>query len=124
MSKVFALITGGWIAVMGFYLVIGKEFSFRGTKISFGTANALVGWAFIVLGLIILVIASRTKAKHFEETFVICPKCKEPLNHRDVPDQRCPRCNAEVEDLVRFYEKHPELTKEKKTSTSEKEAGS
>jgi hypothetical protein len=109
MSRLFCLVTGVGIALFGFFLVIGREFYFRGTKVDFGDANILVGWIFVILGLVILVIAIRTKAKDFEEKFMICPKCKEPFNKKDIPDQRCPQCKAEVEDLDGFYERHPEL---------------
>ena len=125
MNRVFCFITGAGIAVFGFLLVFGREFSFRGTIINFGNANILVGWVFIIFGFVILVIGLRTKAKDFEENFMICPKCREPFNKENIPQQRCPNCKVELEDLEGFYERHPELkiaNNEKPSTKSKTEA--
>jgi hypothetical protein len=109
MNRIFAFITGSWIAIIGFFLAIGREVSFRGTKLEFGEANVVVGSIFMMFGIAILVIALRTKAKDFEDKSVICPKCKTPFDQKDVPDGRCPKCEVELEDLEGFYKRHPEL---------------
>lgn len=109
MNRIFCLITGAGIGVFGIFLVIGIQFSFRGTIINFGEANVLVGWIFIIIGIGIFVIALRKKAKEFEDKFLICPECKKPFDKKDVPNGRCPKCGVELEDLERFYDRHPEL---------------
>ena len=109
MTKIAYLFVGAWIAVIGFLLVVGRGFHFRGVKVDFGGTNALVGWTFIIMGIGIFVIALREKAKDFEDKFLICPKCKQPFNKKDVLGDRCPKCEVELEDLKGFYERHPEL---------------
>ena len=109
MTKIAYLFVGAWIAVIGFLLVDGRGFYFRGVRVDFGEANTLIGCTFIIIGISIFVIALRKKAKEFGDKFLICPTCKKPFNKKDVTNSRCPKCKAELEDLEGFYERHPEL---------------
>ena len=63
------------------------------------------GIAFILVGIIILVITFRYKYKDY-----ICPKCEEVFNQMNVQGHKfCPKCNVALEELKGFYKHHPEL---------------
>ena len=120
MYRLFAFITGAWIVLLGVYLVTGREAYSRGIRLDYGQFNTVVGCLFIALGIVFLVYALRTKKKDLEGRFVICPQCRELFNNRDVPNRRCPQCNAEVQDVDTFYERNPELRMRNNKANGEK----
>ncbi len=39
----------------------------------------------------------------------ICLNCKEPFAGKKLSSMKCPKCGGRLEDLIGFYERHPEL---------------
>jgi len=69
----------------------------------------LYGIVFIIIGIVFICYAWAKKAKDFEGKFLICTKCEETFEEKDAPSYQCPKCNAKLEDMEGFYERHPEL---------------
>ena len=108
----FMYILGGIIlAVFGYRIIVRPKFydHIYGRYWDFTEIKWPFGVLFIIIGLFFILNALRKKAKDFEDRFLICPKCKEPFNKKGVFDERCPKCEVELEDLEGFYERHPEL---------------
>ncbi len=111
MNKIIIILTGVVTAIFGFSIIIGPRFYDRlyGHYWDFTEVKIPFGGGLIVVGILFVVMALRKKANEFEDKFLVCPKCKTPFNQKDVPDGRCLKCEAEVEDLKAFYDRHPEL---------------
>jgi len=109
MIKILALIIGAWIAVIGVYLIVGKDYYLRGFKLEFGKGNLLVGLLFLVIGMGIIIVGLVTKAKDFEDKVTICSRCAQPFDMKDVSDMSCPKCGGKLEDLDGFFDRHPEV---------------
>ena len=78
---------------------------------------------FILAALINLIVTARREFNNplpFDDfnTFVICPKCVEPLWGNDNPSMVCTKCQSPLENVRGFYDKHPEL----KTTVKENES--
>ena len=73
-----------------------------------------MGSLFIIIGLLFIWVVLRKKAKTYQDKFLICPKCETTYNKKEVPDEQCPRCKIELEDLNEFYARHPEFKPAKK----------
>jgi hypothetical protein len=113
MIKAAYILVGVWIAMIGLFLLFGKDWHFRGTKIDFGQGNVFLGWLFIIVGVSIVFIASRIKAKHYKEKMVICSRCEEPFKSVDVPTNHCPKCSGDLEDLSEFYDRRATIEKKR-----------
>ena len=114
MNRILYLLLGIVLAASGYGIIVQPRwhsskfdyyFDFTGIHIPFGSA-------IIVIGIIFIWLALRKKAKDYEDKVLICPKCKEPFNKKDVPGERCPRCNVNLEEIEGFYDRHPELKTE------------
>ena len=46
-----------------------------------------------------------------EKNVLMCSMCIKPYHKKDCQDLKCPVCQALLEDLSGFYERHPELRK-------------
>lgn len=113
-SRIFSLIIG--IALVGlgviifftggFYLPIEEQY------IEFGRYHIIAGIIFGLFGILFLYASLRRKAKIFEDKLMICPKCEETHIQKSFSNQRCPRCNVNLEEIEGFYDRHPELRTE------------
>ena len=56
----------------------------------------------------ILALKNRAKLKS-NDKYVICKICHKAFSIENVPDNKCPKCNIELEELNGFYDRHPEL---------------
>lgn len=111
MRKLFVLIIGAWIAVIGVYLIIGKDYYLLGIKVGFDKVNFLVGLLFLFIGIWIFIFGLKTEAKDFEERVTICSRCAQPLDMKELVNMRCPKCGGKLEDLDGYFERHPEHKK-------------
>jgi putative Mn2+ efflux pump MntP len=111
MNKYIYVFSGIVLAIFGFCIIIQprwysskyeRYFDFTGVHIPLGSL-------FIVIGLLFVWVPLRKKAKAYEDKFLICPKRETSYNKKEVPDNQCPRCKIELEDLDGFYARHPEL---------------
>jgi hypothetical protein len=110
MNRLIVALTGLVTAIFGLSIITGPKFydrlyarywDFTEVRIPFGTA-------LIIIGIIFIWSALRRKAKDYEKMFLICPKCEKTFNKKDVPDQLCPNCKVDLENIEGFYERHPE----------------
>ena len=73
------------------------------------------GGGFIVVGVFSIWSSFRKKTIEEEQKIkeekkvLMCPQCLKPFYKRDCNDLKCPQCQATLEDLSGFYERHPEL---------------
>jgi len=93
---------GVLVIVRGGFYHLGHFVDFSGYHIPFGIT-------IFTLGVFFLFTAFRRKTRDLKDMALICPKCKESFIKEDIPQQRCPKCEVELEDLEGFYERHPEL---------------
>lgn len=114
MNKSIVLLAGLGSVVFGFSIIIKPDFYDRLYDFywDFTEVKWLFGLFLVVFGVLIIWSALRKKAKDYEDKVLICPKCKEPFNRKDVPGERCPKCEVQLEDLEGFYARHPELKTE------------
>lgn len=111
MNRIIFFLLGIVWAVFGLSIIISPKF--YSSKYDYIFDFTELKWPFggflVLLGSLFIWSALRKKASEFEDKFLVCPKCKTPFNHKDVPDGRCPKCEVELEDLEGFYQRHPEL---------------
>ncbi|MFW6297878.1 MAG: hypothetical protein ACOC03_05170 [Desulfosalsimonas sp.] len=75
----------------------------------------LFGGVLIVVGSFSIWSSFRKKTikaeqeRNEEKKVLMCPQCVKPFYRRDCNDLKCPKCQATLEDLSGFYERHPEL---------------
>jgi hypothetical protein len=58
--------------------------------------------------LILYSIFAKKIPKAQDDHFVICTECGETFFAKEVPDQICPKCKGQMEELKGYYERHPE----------------
>ena len=110
-NRILFLLLGICLSLYGFFMITQRgyysskfEFYF-----DFGPYHYIFGITVAIIGVLFVYTSLTKKSKDLEDKFVICPECKTPVNQRDVPNGRCPKCEVKVEDLEAFYERHPEL---------------
>jgi len=113
MNKPIVILAGFGSVAFGISIIIKPDFYDRLYDFywDFREAKWPVALFFVLFGLALIWFGFRKKSGEFEDRVLICPKCREPYSKKDVPDERCPRCEVELEDLEGFYERHPELKK-------------
>lgn len=75
----------------------------------FSEAKWIFGTFLILSGVVFLIFSLRKKDKELEPNYTICPSCLQPYFGDETKDNKCPKCNGELENLDGFYERHPEL---------------
>ena len=111
------IIFGLLLVAFGVGIIINPTIYHSGLRYSFDFTE--IKWPFgifiIGLGITFVVTAFRRQAIEYEkiqaglEKVLMCPACVEPHKKKDAPELKCPACNGDLEDLVGFYERHPEL---------------
>ena len=117
MTKIF-----GHIFVSLCLLYLGLSFSFNsfpsigGFPVSRGTGVFFIALSISYLAFVIIYRRRIIEAKIAEKEIkieanrtMICPSCREPAFATEFPDNKCPKCDSEVENLYGFYDRHPEL---------------
>jgi hypothetical protein len=84
------------------------HFDFTQVKWPFGGALIVLGIFFIWSSFRRKTIEAEGKAKD-DKIVLMCPNCLKPHNKGDCPALKCPECQALLEELSGFYERHPEL---------------
>ena len=90
----------------GFYLPVEERY------IDFTEIRVFVSILLGLTGLLFLHTALRSKAKTYDERFLMCPTCRTSFNSADLSDELCPKCKVMLEDLHGFYDRHPEQNPE------------
>jgi len=112
----YALIGAVWGAI-GVLIIISPTFysSYFNTKLNFTDIKWPFGGGLIVLGLFFIwssfrkkTIEAARKAKD-DKIILMCPECVKPYYKADCPELKCPKCQVPLEELLGFYERHPEL---------------
>ncbi len=97
-----------WIKPVSYSSRFGITFDFSGIKWPFGGCFIILGAFFIWSSFRKKTIEADKKAKD-EKKVLMCPKCIKPFYKKDCEDLKCPDCQAPLEELSGFYERHPEL---------------
>lgn len=116
-DNIGGILLGFVLCVLGFLIFFRSEgfHTFYGFHVSFGPYHRYLGISIFVIGLAFIFLCLTAKArgyKEVEDTFVICPKCRDSFYERDVKEKICPKCKIKVEDVKGFYERHPDLKEE------------
>ena len=118
MSKLIAHI---FACLCSVYLGLSFLFDPSPTFGGFSVPNQL-GIFFLVFGILYLLygiffrkkIMAEKKAEKALEIVLMCPNCREPAFAKDFPDMKCKKCDAEVEKVEGFYDRHPEKRNDEK----------
>lgn len=123
MGRIFYILMGSVWGFLGVLIIINPAFyssyfnrnlDFTSIKWPFGGGLIFLGTFFILSSFRKKAIEAEKKAKD-EKRVLMCPKCIKPFFKKDYEDLKCPDCQAALEELSGFYERHPEL-KDKATS--------
>jgi hypothetical protein len=117
MSRLFFILLGIVWGLFGLLIIIDPTFYHSGLDYYFDFTEAKLpfGGGLIVLGILFIwssfrkkTIEADKKAKD-DKKVLMCPKCVKPLYKKDCPSSRCPECQTSLEELLGFYDRHPEL---------------
>ena len=75
---------------------------FTEVKWPFGVFLTLLGFSFLYFSL-------RKRPDSSASGFLICSSCRHPIDKKNITENLCPTCGADLEELDGFYERHPEL---------------
>lgn len=102
----------GWFFFGLFFMGIGLSiYSKKGWTIFRGAPqHHTLGYVFMAGGIIFCLFSILKKDFPKNQlTHVICISCLKPSNKRELIEDKCPKCNGEVDDLIGFFDRHPEL---------------
>lgn len=117
MSRIFFILLGAVWGIVGILIIMNPSFyssyfhrnlDFTDVKWPFGGGLIILGGFFVWSSFRKKTIEAEKKAKD-EKKVLMCPKCIKPLYKKDSEDLKCPDCQAPLEELSGFYERHPEL---------------
>jgi len=117
MSRLFFILMGIIWGLFGLLIIIDPTFyhsrldyyfDLTAIKWPFGGGLIILGAFFIWSSFRKKTIAADKKAKD-EKKVLMCTKCIKPFYKKDCEDLKCPACQAPLEELSGFYERHPEL---------------
>jgi hypothetical protein len=69
----------------------------------------LIGFAIIVYSIYLSVCYFVLKENDYWPAFLMCKQCLRPYARADITSNSCQECGALLENLVGFYDRHPEL---------------
>jgi hypothetical protein len=113
----FFILMGLILGIFGVLIIIDPAFysSYLHQYVDLSDVRWQVGLFFIVLGVLFVGSSFRKKAVEAENEYkdqikvLMCPSCVKPFQKKNVPELKCPECERNLEDLVGFYDRHPEL---------------
>jgi len=108
-----------WIKPVYYSSRFGTTFDFSGIKWPFGGGLFIIGAFFLWSSFRKKTIEEEKKAKD-DKKVLMCPKCIKPFYKKDCQDLICPECQAPLEGLSGFYERHPELKDKKPNRNARK----
>lgn len=97
-----------WIKPVSYSSRFKITFDFSDIKWPLGGGFIILGAFFIWSSFRKKTIEADKKAKD-EKKVLMCPKCIKPFYKKDCEALKCPDCQAPIEELPGFYERHPEL---------------
>lgn len=56
--------------------------------------------------------ASFTSKRYDGNDVLMCPRCNGSFERKNVQENKCPKCDVDLEPLEGFYERHPEMKDE------------
>ena len=86
----------------------GAEVTIKGVRV-FGGLLALYTIFLTVSGFYSIKNNVFKDIRKHAPSFVICPNCLKTMRGRNVPNYLCPECNVLLENIVGFYDRHPDL---------------
>ena len=117
MNRIFYILMGAVWGLLGISIIVNPSFysSYLNREVDFTAIKWPFGGGLIILGAFFIwssfrkkTIEADKKAKD-EKKVLMCPKCIKPFYKKDCEDLKCPDCQAPLEELSGFYERHPEL---------------
>ena len=117
MSRIFYILMGAVWGLVGILIIINpifyssyfnRELNFTSIKWPFGGGLIILGYFFIWTSFSKKAIEAEKKARD-KKKVLMCPKCVKPFYKRNCSHLKCPVCKAPLENLLNFYERHPEL---------------
>ena len=117
MNRVFYILLGAVWGLLGALIIINPSFysSYLNREVDFTGIRWPLGGGLIILGAFFIwssfrkkTIEAEKKAKD-DKIVLMCTKCIKPFYEKDCEDLKCPDCQAQLEELSGFYERHPEL---------------
>ncbi len=69
----------------------------------------IMGCAITVYGIYLSVCYFVLKENDYLPAFLMCKQCVRPYAREDITSNTCQECGALLENLVGFYDRHPEL---------------
>ena len=98
LSKIATIIIGIGCLWYGFNILKEGWSYLYGYPISQGT-----GVVVIIFGVVLILFGCLRKARNRqgEEKFLICLDCRKTFYEKDVPNQQCPGCSTDLENLER-----------------------
>jgi len=110
------ILTGLFLIVFGAFVAADPHPSQYGIPVP-REAGIVVICAGTILILYSLVRRKRIFEAEESERLVICPRFEETTYAKDAPDLQCLKCKVDLENLVGFYDRHPELKLKSKNKT-------
>ncbi|RPI66644.1 MAG: hypothetical protein EHM38_09795 [Geobacteraceae bacterium] len=117
MGRLFFILLGIVWGLFGFLIIINPtfyhsrldyHFDFTEVKWPFGGGLIVLGIFFIWSSFRKKTIEAEKKARD-DKKVLMCPKCIKPFYKQDCQGLICPECRCPLEELLGFYERHPEL---------------
>ncbi len=119
MNRLFFIIMGLVFGLLGILIIINPIYysSYFNRELNLTDIKWLYGGGLFIMGCFFLwssfskkTIEAENRAKD-GKIVLMCPKCVKPFYKKDCDDMKCPVCQAPLEELLGFYERHPKLKK-------------
>ncbi len=117
MGRLFFVLLGIIWGLFGFLIIIDPTFyhsrfdyyfDFTEIKWPLGGGLIILGAFFVWSSFRKKTIEAEKKAKD-DKKVLMCPKCIKPFYKKNCENLKCPDCQAPLEELSGFYERHPEF---------------
>ena len=98
------------LILFGCFIIITPRlhYPFHGFYFDLTGINIPLGIVLIAFGIFFTWTNVVRRLKGIKNGYLICPKCEDSFSAEEVPDQRCPNCGVDLEDLKGFYENRPQ----------------
>lgn len=121
MYRISYILTGIMWIVLGISIIVDPIFysSYLNKVVNFTGIEWFVGACLIIVGCYVILSSFQRKTIEAEKKrkedkkVMMCRECVKPFYKKNCNDLKCPECKAPVEELIGFYERHPELKKNK-----------
>jgi hypothetical protein len=120
LNKLIYRFLGAALIIFGSFRTIrqGYHDALYHYNIDFGPYHYLLGIMIVTVGVMLLLFSFKKPIKSSKDKLLICPKCQNPYKREHLNQGRCVACGTELEELVGFYERHPELGKSKQKESN------